>query len=154
MRARAGSKVLHSTPLLVLGMDLVDTPALHARCVPVTPTWRGRDQRYLEMPRWVWPSGFPSESLMISQNFSDYPQFYYYYYIHNAKMHQMHPNLSSWEYYIWSMERKKSQVGKQWVGNGKVEWVPPEITKKRSIFGFSKPARKILYVFVYSSQRT
>lgn len=48
---------------------------------------------------------------------------------------------------------KKTQVGKQWVGNGKAEWAPPEITPKKGITGFGKSARRILYVFVYGSQR-
>lgn len=147
MRARAKSKILHSTPLLVLGIDLVDNSCNPCR-VPPSDTHMER-QRHLEMPRWVWPSGFPSETLMISQNFSDYLQFYYYYYYsqpQNASNASKPVKLR-----IPHLEhgKKKSQVGKQWVGNGKVEWSPPEITQKKVFLAFaSQPEGSYMFLYI------
>lgn len=45
--------------------------------------------------------------------------------------------------------KKKSQVGKQWVGNGKVEWSPPEITQKKVFLALaSQPEGSYMFLYI------
>lgn len=155
-RPRARSETFHCKPLPVLGMfsvDLVDAPASCTRCLPLTPTPTGRAP-------WKHPArsscqGFHQKVIAADNSeFLSLPSFLLLLLLlltspKSIKRIQICQADSA----TFGLQKKKFQVGKQWAGNRKAERAPPEITPKKGISGFGNLARRILYVFVYGSQR-